>query len=116
MAFIHDIVAHIQPALQLGFPVTSQAGGSVNARGGKNGAPALLAAVAAGKLAIVRFLLANGAKADMSDYNALRPLMLAAQRGYAAMAESLLRAGANVMQTDSEGATPLLMAAQVRDC
>lgn len=76
----------------------------INAVAEGGSAPLHLAA-AKGHLAVIRHLLASGAKVDVPDQLGESPLQKAVRAGHLAAAEALLDAGANVQGT--AGATPL---------
>ncbi|CAG9461921.1 unnamed protein product [Pedinophyceae sp. YPF-701] len=73
---------------------------------------ALLRAAAAGNLAAVEGLIAEGASVDTTDDNGLTPLHLAAAGGRDAVARLLLSKGASVQVDDNAGRTPLHAAAR----
>lgn len=76
------------------------------------GGRALLNAVDAGNVELVRMLLDAGADPNLRG-NGQRPLPLAAQRGHARIIQLLLRAGADPDLPGSDGNTPLFIAAQL---
>jgi serine/threonine protein kinase len=70
---------------------------------------ALLAAVASGKVDVVKSLLAKGANIDEADHDGTTPLMLASEDS-ANMVEALLPAGAHVDSVDARGRSALYRA------
>jgi len=70
---------------------------------------ALLAAVASGKVDVVKSLLAKGANIDEADHDGTTPLMLASEDS-ANMVEALLAAGAHVDSVDARGRSALYRA------
>lgn len=75
------------------------------------GETALHAAAQAGDLALVRQLLAAGAKPAANRYG-VTPLAVACERGHAELAGLLLAAGADANAPMRDGRTPLMVAAQ----
>ena len=77
-----------------------------------NGGTPLWTASQAGRAAMVRLLLASGAKVSIGDRNGAEPLLIASQEGHADVVQILLDAGANVNAVAVQGATALAQAAQ----
>lgn len=69
-------------------------------------------AAANGHLAIMEYLISQGAKIDVKDKKGRTPLHRAAEKGHDDAVKVLLRCGAYMYSLDTEGKTPLHLAAQ----
>lgn len=77
----------------------------------KNGNPAIYYAVDQGRTAILKALLANGAKVDFKEPHYGRSLLhIAAIKGFRDIAEDLVNRGAAIDAMDESGKTPLFYA------
>ncbi len=63
----------------------------------------------------LQFLLAQGAKPDLTDQSGTTPLMLATRLRFIEGAQQLLDSGAQVDKANNGGETPLIRAVQMRD-
>lgn len=70
----------------------------------------LFAATVAGRLEVIRLLLAAGAEVDVADDHGRTPLLYAALHGQSAAALLLVRGGADPRRADEVGRTPLSVA------
>ena len=73
---------------------------------------ALHVAAVNGQHALVKLLLKQGAKPNLSDSDMRTPLHEAAAAGWSALVTTLVEAGANVMASDSYGDLPIHLAAK----
>lgn len=87
-----------------------QAGVDVNAVDPLRQVSALHNAAAQGHLALMKQLLAQGARVDATDWNGVTPLIGAAYYGQVEAARLLLQRGAAVNQVSRQGVTPLVAA------
>ncbi len=103
-------------AAQNGFQATAEAlvagKADVNARTTKQKYTPLHQAVAAGHVAMVKFLLGKGADADAQDASGTTALMLVANRGSLEVLQVLLAAGAKPNLASESGFTALSIAAE----
>lgn len=85
-------------------------GQSVNSRD-RSGKPVLVIAVEHDNIAVLRFLLEEGANPDLTERRTSRSaLITAAELGNAQAIRLLIKAKANVTLTDRQGETPLMKA------
>lgn len=88
-------------------------GESVNSRT-RRGAPALLVAAQAGNVAVLRFLLENGANPDLFEKSSGKTaLIAAAESGDSSMIHLLLEHKANPNHQDRQGENALMKAARI---
>ena len=87
----------------------------VNTRDVKNGETALHIVVARRDLTWMGFLLAKGAKPDLTNAAGDTPLMLATQLRWIDGVRTLIAQGATVDKPNDNGETPLIRAVQLRD-
>lgn len=87
----------------------------INTRDSSSGETALHIVVARRDPVWVNFMLAKGAKPNLTDNNGTTPLMLAAQIRFLDGARLLLAGGAQVDKANERGETPLIRAVQLRD-
>ena len=81
--------------------------GNLNFKFGKYKDTLLHWAVAYRRLAIVKFLLENGASSQIGDIDGDTPLHIAAQYGKLDIAQLLIKEGANINKKNGNGKTPL---------
>jgi len=84
----------------------------LNVKGGHKQETPLIAASAEGHLNVVRFLVASGAKLDVSDTGGQTALMAAAMNGYDSVVSFLIDSRAALDVVDEEGNTALFYAAK----
>ena len=87
----------------------------INTKDNTTGETALHIVVARRDAVWVNFMLAKGAKPDLTDNRGTTPLMLAAQLRFVDGARFLLASGATVDKANDRGETPLIRAVQLRD-
>lgn len=87
----------------------------VNTKDGSTGETALHIVVARRDTVWLGFLIAKGAKPNVTDNRGTTPLMLAAQLRFVDGAQLLLANGAQVDRANDQGETPLIRAVQLRD-
>ena len=75
-----------------------------------NGATPLYAAAENGHVAIVKYLVEQGANKDKADRHGQSPLFVAAERGHLAVVQYLVEHGAEKDKADVDGVTPLQIA------
>ena len=78
----------------------------------RTGASLLLAASQAGHLAVVKWLLAQGADVNLARDDGSTPLLAACSKGHDACVAALIAAGADVNRSKANGTSPLTSAAQ----
>jgi uncharacterized protein len=87
----------------------------INTKDNTTGETALHIVVARRDAVWISFMLAKGAKPNLTDNNGTTPLMLAAQLRFMDGARLLLASGATVDKANDRGETPLIRAVQLRD-
>lgn len=87
----------------------------INTKDNTTGETALHIVVARRDAVWIGFMLAKGAKPNLTDNNGTTPLMLAAQLRFVDGARLLLGNGALVDKANDRGETPLIRAVQLRD-
>lgn len=87
----------------------------INTKDISTGETALHIVVARRDTVWINYLLAKGAKPDVTDNQGMTPLMLAAQLRFLDGARLLLANGASVDKANDRGETPLIRAVQLRD-
>lgn len=87
----------------------------INTRDNSTGETALHIVVTRRDAVWVSFMLAKGAKPNLTDNNGATPLMLATQLRFVDGARLLLENGAMVDKANDRGETPLIRAVQLRD-
>ncbi len=87
----------------------------INTKDSTTGETALHIVVARRDAVWISFMLAKGAKPNLTDNNGTTPLMLAAQLRFVDGARLLLASGAMVDTANDRGETPLIRAVQLRD-
>lgn len=87
----------------------------INTKDKTTGETALLITVGRRDLTMTNYLLARGARVDLTNNDGLTPLMLAVEKRFTEGVQLLLGRKANPNQTNSSGETPLMRAVQMRD-
>ena len=87
----------------------------INTRDNSTGETALHIVIARRDAVWINFLLAKGAKPNLTDNKGVTPLMQAAQLRFLDGARLLLAGGATVDKANDRGETPLIRAVQLRD-
>lgn len=87
----------------------------VNTKDKTNGETALLITIGRRDLTMTNYLLARGARPDLTDNSGRSPLMLAVEKRFIEGAQRLLAQKANPNQPNGSGETPLIRAVHMRD-
>ncbi|MBT2186289.1 ankyrin repeat domain-containing protein [Sphingobium nicotianae] len=87
----------------------------INTKDRTTGETALLIVIGKRDVIMTNYLLARGARVDLTDNLGRSPLMLAVEKRFTDGALLLLSKKANPNQTNSSGETPLIRAVQMRD-
>ncbi|MET0371572.1 MAG: ankyrin repeat domain-containing protein [Sphingobium sp.] len=87
----------------------------INSRDIRTGETALHIVIAARDATWVRFLVGNGANANLADNAGDTPLMEAVQARFDEGVRALISGGASVDKANGSGETPLIRAVQLRD-
>lgn len=87
----------------------------VNTKDKTTGETALLITIGRRDVTYTRYLLARGARPELTDNQGRSPLMLAVEKRFIEGAEMLLGVKANPNQANNSGETPLIRAVQMRD-
>lgn len=87
----------------------------INTRDRTTGETALLICIGRRDLTYTNYLLARGARTDITGNDGRFPLILAVERRFPEGVEALIESKANVNQANSRGETALIRAVQLKD-
>lgn len=87
----------------------------INTKDRGSGETALIITVGRRDVAITNYLLAQGARPDLTDNSGRSPLMVAVEKRFIEGAQMLLAKKANPNLANSSGETPLIRAVQMND-